>query len=112
REREHLLLAAAQRSRLLVASLFEPGEILERAPEVVLDGRSVAARVGAHAHVLPDREVLEDPSALGHVRDAVARDTLGRPGGDPAAGERDLAVLAHEPRDCAERRRLAGAVRA
>src|ERR671925_1221277 len=55
REREHLLLAAAERAGLLVAALLEPGEIAEHARDVVL--RRAAPCVRAEAEVLPHRQL-------------------------------------------------------
>src|SRR6202030_1169773 len=72
RKREHLLLAAAERSSLLVAPLLQPREVRLESREVVL-GRS-APRVGAEAQVLPDRELGERAAPFRHVCDAAARD--------------------------------------
>src|SRR5581483_5444701 len=70
-EREHLLLAAGQRSGLLVAASLEPREELADALEVRL--QRAAPHVCAEAQVLPDRELRERPAPFGNVRDAEAR---------------------------------------
>ena len=71
-----------------------------------------APRVRAEAQVLPHRELGERAAALGHVGDAEARDGVGPARAEPLAGEAELAVAPHRARDRAQRRRLAGAVRA
>ena len=109
-EREHLLLAAAQRARLLVAAALQPGEVLEDARRLLAQRAPLAADVRAHAEVLPDGQLREEAAALGNVRDAGARDRVRLAARDRLAVEDDLAGLAHDSRDRAQRRRLAGAV--
>src|SRR4051794_31359504 len=70
RERQHLLLAAAQRPGLLLAPLRQPGEVREDPLELGLD--RAAARIGAEAEVLRDCQLRERAAPLGHVRDAEA----------------------------------------
>ena len=110
-EREHLLLAARQRSGLLVAPLREPRQLARDLVEVLRDGLAVAAEVRAHLQVLPDRQLAEDAAALGNVRDASPRGRL-RAARQLLSVEDDRAVARDHARDRAERRRLAGAVRA
>ena len=110
-EGEHLLLAAGERPGRLPLALGEPGEELEHAPAVGV-GVAVAADVRAELQVLADGELADHPAALGHVRDAEPRDRLGRAAGDRPPVEANLARLAHRVRDRAQRRRLAGSVRA
>src|SRR5213075_310566 len=52
----HLLLAAAERARLLVAAPLHPREVLEDARRLPADGAPLTAHVRAHAQVLPDAE--------------------------------------------------------
>ena len=87
REREHLLLAAAERAGLLVAPLLDPREVRLDAREVVLD--RAAPRVRAEPQVLPDGELGERAAALGHVRDAEPRHVVGPAAADRLAGEAD-----------------------
>src|SRR6266545_6524767 len=70
REREHLLLAAGERSRLLVAPLAQPRQLARHLVEVARDRLPVAPQVRAHLQVLPDRELAEDAAPFGNVRDA------------------------------------------
>src|SRR5579862_61482 len=109
-EGEHLLLAAAERPGLLAAPLGQPGEVREDALELRLD--RAAPRVRAEAEVLPDGELREGATTFRHVRDAEPR---GRGRAEPverAAGEDDAACASDGARDRAQRRRLAGSVRA
>src|SRR2546423_201146 len=66
-EREHLLLAAAERARLLALALLEPREVGADPGEVVL--QVAAARVRAELQVLPHAQLGESAAALRHVRD-------------------------------------------
>src|SRR5581483_10156681 len=90
REREHLLLAAGERARLLVAAARDPREVLDDAHALALRLAPVALPRGAEQEVLPDRELREDLTSR----------------------EDDVARLADDPGDRPHRRRLAGAVRA
>src|SRR6185312_16380692 len=91
-QREHLLLAAAERPRPLAAALLEPREVHEDALLVLADLRTVAARVGAEAEVLADRELRERPAALRHMRDPQPCDRLRRAARDALPGEADRAA--------------------
>ena len=83
---EHLLLAARERARLLAPPLGEPREIAEHALEVLPHRAPVGADIGAEAQVLLDRQIGEGAAPVGHMRDAEARDRLGRKAADrPAA---------------------------
>src|ERR671934_38371 len=73
--------------------------------------QSTAAAVGAEAQVVPHRELAERPSPFRHVRDACPGGGVGAPW-QLGAVERDLAAPPYRARDRAQRRRLAGAVRA
>ncbi len=105
REREHLLLAARQRPRLLVSPLLEPGEVAEHRREV-----GPPEHVAAHAQVLPDGQFGEDAATFGDVRDPGSRHCLRRRPAEPLAAEHDVTGPAHGSGDGAERGRLAGSV--
>src|SRR5437660_8163369 len=107
---DHLLITAAQRSCRLAAPFREPREVGEDALELGLD--RAAPRVSTESEVLPDGELRECAAALRHVGDAEARDVVGAGPVEGAAGKPDAPRAAHSARDSAERRRLAGAVRA
>src|SRR5262249_59735893 len=108
-EREHLLLPAGERARLLALALLEPREVLEHVLGVLF--HAATSRVGAEAEVLPDGKLVERPPPFGHVRDAGACGSVG-PARKLRAVEEDVPGPAHGARDGTQRRRLAGAVRA
>ena len=110
REREHLLLAARERARLLGPALLQPREVVEHAAEVV--AQRAAAGVRAETEVLPDGELDERAAALRHVRDAEPRGRLGAAARERLSRELERAGAPHGARDRAQRRRLARAVRA
>src|SRR4051794_1111302 len=102
RHRQHLLLAAREQPGAPVAQCVERREVLER-------GRRVEP---LQPEVLGDGQAEEDPAALEHVRQAAPRQSVGRDTRDVGAVEPHAAAhRPHEPRDDAQRRRLAGAVR-
>src|SRR5215468_435385 len=68
-DREHLLLAAREGPGDLGQTLGQPREQPEDPVEIAGDAR-VAAQVCAHHQVFADRQTVEDPPALGHVRDS------------------------------------------
>src|ERR671923_202811 len=90
----------------------------QREARVLLDDEDAQAlllvppHVGAEPEVLLDRQLREDAATFRHVRDAEPHDALGRRARDRPALEGDRARVADETRDGAERRRLAGTVRA
>src|SRR5919197_294575 len=115
-DRHHLLLAARERSGLLCLALGEAREQLVNAVEILVDRLAVAAvgaLEGANLEVLEHAQAREQPPAFRRLGDAPLDDVVG-------GGMRDVAALeanpsaprAVEPVDRAERRRLAGAVRA
>jgi hypothetical protein len=108
RQREHLLLAAAECPCLLAAPLFEPRKEGLDAREVVLRR---AARIRAKAEVLPDGQLRERAAALRDVGDPEACDGVGPESAQPRPCEEQLAVAADTARDRAQRRGLARAVR-
>ena len=61
---------------LLVAALLDPREV-RRAPRARSALIEPRLRVGAEPQVLPDGQLGERAAALGHVRDAEARDVVG-----------------------------------
>src|SRR5215472_8888772 len=109
REGQHLLLAAAQRPGLLPAPVGEPREVGEDSFELGLD--RAAACVGAEAEVLPDGQLRERATALGHVSNPEPGDTVGAEPLELAPGEADGPRAAHGAGDRAERGRLARTVR-
>ena len=110
---EHLLFAARERAGRLILALLEAREELKDVLEVLLDASLVLAHEGAEVKVLHDRHLREDAAALRHLRDALLDDLMGADTGDALPQEGDAARLwLQEARDRAQRRRLAGAVRA
>src|SRR5262249_57232849 len=106
-----LLLAPGHHPGLLALALLEPGE--ERVDPLEVAAGVIAAAVGAEVEVLADRHPLEHVPSLGRERDAPVDDLLRGLTGDLGAVEVDLAgARRRQPRDRAQRRRLAGAVRA
>jgi hypothetical protein len=110
RDREHLLLAAAD----LVALVGEP---LAQARELLVDVVERPARFARgdlrELEVLRDGQVGEDAPLLGDQRDPHARDRHHVAAGELLAVERDAAGARRNPADDAlERRRLADAVAA
>jgi hypothetical protein len=107
--REHLLLAARQRSGRLLAPVGEAREACERA---FLHDRKRRAGERGHPQVLEHREVGEDPPTFGNEAHARARERVGGSAvhdsteqREGSGGWRDLAA------GNGERRRLPGAVR-
>ena len=86
---EHLLLAARQRPRLLVARARDPREPLARSGRCPRGARGRAG-VRAEPEVLGHGQLGERAPPLGHVRDPGARDRLG-PAAERLARERDRA---------------------
>src|SRR5712692_2538510 len=108
---EHLLLAARQRSRELVAAGGEDGEQLEDAAEVVVPPLARARRQRTHLEVLHHGHGAEHLAPLGDVRDAEPGARVGRDAQEVAAVVEDVAGHgSHRSRDGLEERGLAGAV--
>src|SRR5438552_151110 len=110
-EREHLLLAAGKRVRLLARPLCENGEHR-------VDGLEIAAAAGrapeTELEVLGHRQLAEEPAILRNVDHTHAGDVLRRPALDALAVQLDDALLGlvlQKPGDGAQQRGLAGAVR-
>ena len=104
RDRDHLLLAAGERSRPLARTL-------PQLREKVVD--EVVARLGValgEPQVLLDGEPGEDVAVLGHVADAAADDAVRRKRRQVVAGELHRSAPADETEDRPQRRRLADAV--
>ena len=104
RDRDHLLLAAGERSGALLPALLELRE--ELVDEVVA---RLCVALG-EAEVLCDREAGEDVAVLRHVADAAADDPMRRHAGELLVAEADGAAPVDEAEDRAQRRRLADAV--
>ena len=98
RQRELLLLAAAQRPGRLPAPPGEDRKAPQHALAVGLDAGTVPSHVRAEAEVLLHGQLGERAAALGHVRDTCSRDRL-RVSRQPLAREDDLAAGADGRRD-------------
>ena len=82
-DRQHLLLAAAEKAGHLLATLLQAREVRVHEPQVV--GVAGALRVRAGPQVLVDRQVLEDPPAFHHLKNAHPNDLSGVLAGDLTA---------------------------
>src|SRR5262245_11871665 len=107
-DREHLLLAARERSGLLLAAPVEPREMA--ADPLVVLREAASLEIPAQTEVLVHRQLTEDAAALRDVCDSGARDALGGGARHALAREPDVARGRHETGDRPQRRRLAGAV--
>src|ERR1700722_17335046 len=110
RDRQHLLLAARERSRLLAAPFGKAREKAEHAIEICAHALPVGAHVCAQAQIFLDGEIDKRAPPVGHVRYTQTRDVLSRQRADRAAAKTDIAGATDEsaqgPQDC----RLPGAV--
>ena len=112
-DRAHLLLAAGHRPRLLLLPLGQAREELEDAVDVLLEVRLVGALERAHLEVLEHGHAREEAPPLRRLRDSHLHDRVRGRVGDVLAAEADRALARMvEAVDRAQRRRLAGAVRA
>ncbi len=109
-DRQHLLLAARQRPSLLSAPFLEARKMRVHLLDIRGDAGPVVADHRAELQVFFDRDAQKCAAAFRHVGDAEAHDILGRPAGDPLAGEADVAAGAHHAAERAQHRRFAGAV--
>src|SRR5262245_35683361 len=115
-DHQHLLLAAAQISRELMASFDEPREIVVDHLEIALHAVGIAPRVGPDPEILLDGERFEDLATLHDLDDPEPADVLRLAAVDPPAHELDAtvghpAVLGfQEARDRLERCRLSRTV--
>src|SRR5205814_3660780 len=100
-----------ERARLPAPALLDDREEPVEPGEILVDALAAAPPDEAEAQVLLDGEVRVDAAALGHERDAGARDRLRLAAADRAARQPHVAA-AHgdEAHDRTQRRRLAGAV--
>src|ERR1700727_2860734 len=110
RDRQHLRLAARQRSRLLAAPFGEAWEQTEHAIEILADALPIGAHIGAEAQVLLDGEINKRAAPIWHMRDPKTGDVLSRQRPDWAAAKTDVACAADEAAQRPQDRRLAGAV--
>ncbi len=95
----------------MLAPFLEPGEEREYALFVACHRGAIVARVGSHREVLLDGELGEDATALGHEREAAARDLVHAAADEVLARVHDAPhARGNEPRDRLKRRRLARAV--
>ena len=110
RDRQHLLLAARQRTRLLAAPFGEPRKEAEHAIEIRPEVLPIGAHMSPEAEILLDREIDKRAAPVRHVRDSKTRDVLRRQRADRAAAKPDVARAPDEPAERPQDRRLAGAV--
>src|SRR5207247_6275566 len=92
RDREHLARAARERARALVHALPEHREEAEDALEHLVAALWIAVAEGTKTQVLGDREPAEQPTALGHERNAQIHAVRRLDVVDAAALEPDLAT--------------------
>src|SRR5439155_10723606 len=113
-DREHLLLAARQRSAGLVAPLGEHREIVVDLPqELLLASLGEAVAVETGAEVLHDGQQPEDPAVLWHIADPEPCQPVRRQAAHGPALEQHLArARLDQAHDGLERRALADAVAA
>src|SRR5262249_57853402 len=110
-EREHLLLAAAQRAAELAATLAQPGKVRVDALEALRDPRVLSDQVRADPEVFLYGQLGKDPPSFLHLADSEAADRLGRHRVDRRAFEADRPRRrAKEAGDRPDRRGLARAV--
>src|SRR5438445_148074 len=110
RHREHLSLAARERSGPGAPALGEHGEEVDDGPGPLV--RCSGSRPGADREVLRDAERREHVRLLGHVAEAARDDAPGAGARDVGAAQRDAAgARANEPGQRLQQRRLPGAVR-
>src|SRR5690606_25403535 len=91
-DREHLLLAAAQRAGLLTPPLAQPREIVVDALEIRGHRRSVLARDRGEAKILLDGQADEGAAPLRNVRDPLSNDLFGGQAADRSAVEADVTL--------------------
>ena len=86
---QHLLLAAGEGARDLLAPLLQPGKPLEYLLDGIFNLASGPA-VAAHFQILPNRHMLEDPSSLRAKSHAQGNDPVRRHTGNnlPIKGNR------------------------
>src|SRR5690606_32063574 len=110
-DREHLLLAARERARLLVPTFAQAGKAFVHPLDVLGHGPLVASHIGAEPQVFLHAEAREGAPAVGHMADAQAHHVLGRHADEFLALELDGAAGAAHLAERAQRGGLAGAVR-
>ena len=110
RDRQHLLLAARQRARLLAAPFGKPRKEAEHPIEIRAEVLPVGAHVGAKAEILVDGEIDKRAAPIRHVRYSETRDVLRRQRADRTAAKPDVACARDESAKRAQDRRLAGTV--
>src|SRR5499426_1254287 len=111
-EDQHLLLAAAQISRDLVAAGHQDGEVVVDHPQISLHALRILARVGTDPQILLDGERLQHLASFHDLHHAPATDVLRIHTVDPPVGELDAAVGhaaalgLEQAGDCLQRRGL------
>ena len=109
-DRQHLLLAARQRARLLPATFFQFRKIAVDDLEIGGDVRPITSRMRAEAKVLLNREFLKGAPAVRYVRDAAARNIFGLAAVDPRVQKPDCAGCSYETGYGAQGGGFAGAI--
>src|SRR5438876_514678 len=111
--REHLLLAARERSGDLVPALAQAWEERRHGVERPQHRQITARPASGHREILAHGEAPKDTAALGHERDAVGGDRLrGAPGDGPAVDRHHAVSRRQQAHDDVQRRRLARTVAA
>src|SRR5205085_820379 len=112
-EHEHLLLAAGERAGVLAAALAQAREHRENLFDEAAHFRAVLAVLEtAKLQIFAHREKRKNMPPLRHQRDAAQRALVRGKARDVLAAIPDRAAARREqPRDGAQPRRLAGAVR-
>ncbi len=89
-KRQHLLFAAREQTRRLVAARAEHGEPFVHGVDVGRDV-AIATHIGAQEQVLLHGRFRKHAPSFGNVRDAEPRDAVRRQLVDASAEKRDLA---------------------
>src|SRR5262249_46327975 len=89
RNRQHLLLTAGQRARLLLPALCQARELLKNAIHVERNFLMVLAQVAAHFQVFGDRHVRENMTSFWAMSDAKREDFAG-------GGVRNIRILEYD----------------
>src|SRR5437867_388561 len=112
-DREHLLLAARERSGDLVPALAQAWEERRHGVERPQHRQITARPASGHREILAHGEAPKDAAALGHERDAVGGYRLrGAPGDGPAVDRHHAVSRRQQAHDDVQRRRLARTVAA
>src|SRR5205085_5205044 len=110
---EHLLFAARKRSCLLRFALLQARKHLEGVLNVLGNLRSVPSKISSHLQILAHRKISEDAATFGRHRDSARDEPVRRHALNLFALEENASFgWLKQPRDRAQSRSLACAVRA